>query len=201
MGFSERLVGILMRPGQTFKAIVKEHVSLAEPFFIVLLASLCQGVYAALTNFAVLGKLGFPQDVFAFSPLALVGFSVVAGLAAWPATSVIIYALSRLLKGKGKLSSTLIVVGYAHLPLIFTICAGILVLFLPLQLFYLSVAIQIVFALWSVALLILGVREAHMFSTLRAFAAFILSAVVLFIIVVAVIVIAVIVFVIMTLGL
>ena len=108
--------------------------------------------------------------------LTVTPFLVLGGFLSWLFFSVLTHGLARLFHGNGSFSSTLLVLAFSELPFFFLILVLPLALLrlysmppeiVPLSSLFITL-FQLALALWSLVLIIIGLREIHFFSYPRA---------------------------------
>ncbi|WP_456486993.1 YIP1 family protein [Candidatus Alkanophaga liquidiphilum] len=173
MQFLEKVKGLLLSPAATFRAVRDETLGNAFVYFLVLLVVFGVLLAAALAALLVIFAKYFPQPLTAELP---VGVSV-AVLGGFMFAGMLIYALIVgiigifimglwlhlwvfAFGGRRGVSQTLKACMYAATP-------SLLFGWVPF--------VGIVFALWALALQIIGIRELHEISTGKAVAAVLVS--------------------------
>jgi hypothetical protein len=186
MSFLERVTGILTSPTPTFRSMLEAKVGLIEPIIIVFLASLSSGIATVL----VIRRPAIPvppgMSMPAFDPAISIASSIVGGILIWLIGGLFLYAIARLLGGQGTFEQTLLVIGYAEVPAIYSIILGIMGWATSPIVYWMF---SLLLSIWTFVLSVLGLREAHRFSTLRALAVFLIPIIAIGIIIAAVIVI------------
>ena len=184
MELLDRLVGVVVRPIPTFRVMV-ENPCLTNAFFIVISASVCASLASLIATPRAAQVTLAPEFLrLLYSPEFIVPVGVVAGVLFWIIFGTILHGFSKLLGGKGKVNQTLLVYGFSEVPALYSVAFGMLSWILASQLPYQIGSILL--GLWSLILLVLGLREAHKFSTLRAISAIVLPIVIIIIIVVVI---------------
>ncbi len=195
----EDAINILKSPNSTFKKILDSKEGLKFPFLIVLVSGIIAGVnsyYYRLSSIAHMkatyAKMGL--DISTLGHLMhepnfinqIVRMIVLAPLS-WILISFIIFIFSRLFKGKSSFKGILTVTGYVQ---VVSIIGGIIsiIIVTGLNQLLLDGIILFVIEIWALVLLIIGVREANKFSTLRALGAVILPFVIFVIIIVGLVI-------------
>lgn len=150
-----------------------------DAFFIVILASFCAGMASSLSlETRALQTVPAPEILrFLFSPAFAMPVGIITGILAWIILGAVLHGFSKILGGKGSYKHTLLVYGFSEVPAIYLIVFGLLSWFLASELPY-SLG-SILLGVWSLILLILGLREAQKFSVLRAILALILPIVII----------------------
>lgn len=185
------LIGVIVKPVPTFRSIL-EAPRLIEALLVVLIASLCSSLAASLRPpmFPQLPPSPASTPIqafqFLFSPAFIVPMGIASGVFSWIITGAVFHASSRVLGGKGNFEQTLLIAGFSQTPLIYSIFFGVLswavgsTLPTLLSSFFLGI--------WTLILLVLGIREAHKFSTLRALAAIFLPIIVIAVVIIVIVV-------------
>jgi hypothetical protein len=168
LSLTDKLVGFIVRPVETFRAARDETVTDGAIYYLVLLV-----INAILT--AIVAYLGFgaaadyPPGIGAFIA-GLIG-AFILGIIALILWSVFLHIGAKIMGGRGDFADSFKSAVYSQTP-------NLLLGWIPI--------IGIIFLLWSIVLLFLGVRELHEMETMRAVIAVVI-AVVLFIIVIVII--------------
>ncbi len=168
--------------------MLEARIGLAEAAAVVLLASISSGIaYSAVLMIptevqAVPVEVAEMAKAFRSPPFVLTT-SVVSGIVGWLLVGCIFHLSSKALGGRASLEQTLFATGYAQAPGTFLLAFGLLAWVTASPVVHSGFSLLI--SLWIVALLVLGLREAHGFSTGRAFAAIVIPAAVLIAIVIA----------------
>lgn len=167
LSLTDKLVGFIVRPVETFRAVREEEFGPPVVYYVVLLI-----INAILT--AIVAYLGI--GAVADNPPGIGGFiagligAIIFGIIALILWAIFIHIGAKVMGGRGDLADSFKSALYAQTP-------SLLLGWIPI--------IGIIFWLWSIVLLFLGVRELHEMDTMRAVIAVVI-AVVLFIIVVAI---------------
>jgi len=190
-GVLDIVYGVLFDPVRTFAGLAQRPpVGAAVIIFVVLnLAEALMGLLTAPRYFGEMPIPGFPgMDAFTHSLLPLFSaggfiFSVVK----WFVMAGLLHLLAELLGGRGVARGVFVVYGVAGLPAVFMIPVDIILALIQAgsAVLFFSGLLSLGIFIWSVVLLIIGVREVHRFSTGRATLAVLmpgLALVVLFII-------------------
>lgn len=189
--FLSNLIGVIVKPVHTFRSML-EAPRLIEALAVVLLAAFSSGIATSLMFLRPRGLLSSydlaiqVELLFLFSPGLIVVMSVISGVFSWIFFGAIFHALSRVLGGKGGFEQTLLVAGFSQAPLIYSIFLGVLGWAIASdQPIILS---SFILTIWLLILLILGLREAHKFSALRAFAAIFITVILITVVIVAIVI-------------
>jgi hypothetical protein len=168
LSLTDKIVGFIVRPVETFRAVREEELAPPTVYYLVLLI-----INAILT--AIVAYLGYgaatnnPPGIGAFIAGLIAAFILgIIGLILW---SVFLHIGAKIMGGRGEFADSYKSALYSQTP-------NLLLGWIPI--------IGIIFWLWSIVLLFLGVRELHEMETVRAVIAVVI-AVVLFIIVIAII--------------
>ncbi len=174
---TEKLVGFLVRPVETFRAARDETLTDAGIYYFVVLviSALLHaivaflGISAADTGSTGL-NLGMSGGVGSFVTALIIAF--VGGLISLLLWSIFLHIGAKVAGGRGDFADSFKSTVYSQTP-------ALLLGWIPM--------IGFIFGLWSIVLLFLGVRELHEVDTTKAIIA-VVVALVLFLIVVAVLV-------------
>lgn len=152
---------ILINPSVGFKEAIKNRLLLPAVFFIII-KGLLMSLGANLVDF---GKYSDHIQVYVFrSPIYLPILIIVL----WLGVCLCLFLGGRRLNGAATFADILIVTGFSSLPLIFI---DILVLFfwvLGIQSGIINITSGFIFPLWFLILFIIGIKEAHRFSSAKA---------------------------------
>ncbi|KPV65100.1 MAG: Yip1 domain protein [Candidatus Bathyarchaeota archaeon BA1] len=192
LGILDNLMGVIVKPVPTFRSML-EAPRLIEALLVVLIASFCSGLAALLSPLLVFPRL-LPSPAltptqafqFLFSPAFLIPLSIISGAFSWIIISAVFHASSRVLGGKGNFEQTLLIAGFSQAPLIYSIFFGVLSWAVGSTLP--TLLSSFLLGIWSLILLVLGIREAHKFSTLRALAAIFLPIIVIAVVIIVIVV-------------
>ncbi|MEN6341140.1 MAG: Yip1 family protein [Methanospirillum sp.] len=174
LSLTDKIVGFIVRPVETFRAVRDEELGPPVIYWIVLLiinAILTAiiaylGFTAAAQNSAY--NLGMSGSAGAFIAGLIAAIIIgIIGLILW---SVFLHIGAKIMGGRGDFADSFKSAVYAQTP-------SLLLGWIPI--------ISIIFTLWAIVLLFLGVRELHEMDTMRAVIAVVI-AVVLYIIVIAI---------------
>ncbi len=174
LSLTDKLVGFIARPVESFRAVRDEELAPPAIYYLVLLiinAVLTAivaylGIKAAAQNSAF--QLGMSGSVGAFVGGLIGAFIVgIIGLLLW---SVFLHIGAKIVGGRGDFADSFKSAVYAQTP-------SLLLGWIPI--------IGIIFTLWAIVLLFLGVRELHELDTTKAVIAVVI-AVVLYIIVITI---------------
>ena len=175
LSLTDKIVGFIVRPVETFRAVRDEELTPPVIYFLVLLivGAILRaivaylGIAAADANMPNFG-LGLGGSIGAFVAALIVAFIAgIIGLLLW---AVFLHLGAKVASGRGDFADSFKSAVYAQTP-------SMLLGWIPL--------VSIIFTIWAIVLLFLGVRELHELDTMKAVIA-VVVAVVLFIIVIAV---------------
>lgn len=195
----EDAINILKSPNSTFRKILDSKEGLKFPFLIVLVSGIIAGVnsyYYKLSAIAHMkatyAKMGLDISTLGHlmhepNLINQIARMIVLTLLSWILIGFIIFVFSRLFKGRSRFKGILTVTGYVQ---VVSIIGGIIsvVIFIGLNQLMLDVIIQFIIGIWALVILIIGVREANKFSTLRALGAVILPFVIFVVIIVGLVI-------------
>ena len=175
LSLTDKLVGFIVRPVESFRAVRDETLTDGAIYYLVLLiiSAILHAIVAYLGISAADANstgfnLGMTGSVGAFVGALIVAFiSGIIGLILW---SVFLHIGAKIAGGRGDFADSFKSAVYSQTP-------SLLLGWIPV--------IGFLFALWSIVLLFLGVRELHEVDTMKAIIA-VVVAVVLFIIVIAI---------------
>jgi len=174
LSLTDKLVGFIVRPVETFRAVRDEELAAPSIYYLVLLIinAILTAIVAYLGYGAVRStqgyNLGIAGSAGAFVAGLIIAFIVgIIGLILW---SIFLHIGAKIMGGRGDFADSFKSAVYAQTP-------SLLLGWIPI--------ISIIFTLWAIVLLFLGVRELHELDTMRAVIAVVI-AVVLYIIVVAI---------------
>ncbi len=181
----EDLIDVMKSPGEAFRRILTSEEGLALPLAIVLVNGMLSGISSYYQRLHAMeqmkqmfgdaqpGTLPFMQEPsFAGEVLR----SLILAPMGWVIISALILVMAKILGGRAGAKGLLAVNGYAQVPLIIGGALGIVA---NVAMPSLAMLPAFLFGLWSLAVLIIGVREANEFSTLRAVASVLVPVVVL----------------------
>lgn len=169
----ELVYGVLFEPARTFAGFVLRPPVLAALVAVVLL-NLAEALMGLFTTPQYLRDLHLPsipelRALRSLLPLAAAGGFFIS-LVKWFVMAGLLHLLAELYGGRGSAKAVFAVYGLAGLPAAFMIPVQLLA-----NIFQSSTAISIITGLfslavfiWSVVLLVIGIREVHRFSTGRA---------------------------------
>lgn len=171
LGFAELIYGVLFSPAATFARVSREN-HLFNVFVIFLTVTLVSSV----VNF--LGARDFsdlpPELAGAFTAAGpYMGIlAVVFAFISWFVQAGILQVFAELLGGKGRALQVLTVLALAGIPKAFAIPFQVLGFFFTGSTVstFLGVAVSLSVIIWSLALMVIGLREVHGLSTGRAVA-------------------------------
>ena len=167
-GFLETCIGVIFVPAPTMRTIVRRR-PIGWALIVIVAVAIAQGIAGA----ASLDPADFDDAEWLQGPLQ--GFSIVGG----PALAIvgvafftaICWIMSRILGGKGSYGGLFAGIGFAYLPIAFTI----LIPFMALQLDdfgrALSGMIGFGMTVWTIVLSVIAVQANNNFTTGRAIAA------------------------------
>lgn len=195
----EYAINILKSPSSTFRKILDSKEGLKFPFLIVLVSGIIAGVnsyYYKLSAIAHMkatyAKMGLDISTLGHlmhepNLINQIARMIVLTLLSWILIGFIIFIFSRLFKGKSSFKGILTVTGYVQ---VVSIIGGIVsvVIFIGLNQLLLDGIIQFIIGIWALVILIIGVREANKFSTLRALGAVILPFIIFVVIIVGLVI-------------
>ncbi len=185
------MTDILTNPDRFFAELSQRDVNLRTPFIIVLVSAIIGAIYAMMMFRVMMSSL--PEELaVVFS--ALTTFSTISNLVtpfiSWVLYAATFYAVSMLFKGEGSFNRVFEFVGYGFIPMILASVVGLatITIMTPASGFPLdnpellqqtmmqhlsssgpammvSTIIQILLVLWSVVILIFGVKHARNLGT------------------------------------
>ena len=171
-GFVELLYGVLFSPKAAFRRIVDENL-LFQGFVIFVVITLLTSLidFLGIRNFS-----GIPSEfVSSFSQAGpYLGITaVVFAFISWFFKAGILQLFAELLGGQGRAVEVLTVLALAATPKVFVIPFQVLGFFLvgSFAASFLSVAVSISVSVWSLVLVVIGIRETQKLSGGRAVAA------------------------------
>ncbi len=174
LSLTDKLVGFIVRPVETFRAVRDEELAPPAIYYLVLL--IINAILTAIVAYLGFGaasaaggyNLGLAGSAGAFVA-GLIGAFIfgIIGLILW---SIFLHIGAKVMGGRGDFADSFKSAVYAQTP-------ALLLGWIPI--------ISIIFTLWAIVLLFLGVRELHELDTMRAVIAVII-AVVLYIIVIVI---------------
>lgn len=175
VSLTDKLVGFIIRPVETFRAVRDESIVDAAIYFLVLLiiGAILRAIVAYLgLTVADEGSpafnLGMSGGIGAFVGALIIAFIAgIIGLLLW---SVFLHVGAKVMSGRGDFADSFKSAVYAQTP-------SLLLGWIPI--------ISILFTIWSIVLLFFGVRELHDLDTMKAVIAIVI-AVVLYIVVIAI---------------
>ena len=175
LSLTDKIVGFIVRPVETFRAVRDEELTPPVIYFLVLLivGAILRAIVAYLGIAAADANmpnfdLGLGGSIGAFVAALIVAFIAgIIGLLLW---AVFLHLGAKVAGGRGDFADSFKSAVYAQTP-------SMLLGWIPL--------VSIIFTIWAIVLLFLGVRELHELDTMKAVIA-VVVAVVLFIIVIAV---------------
>jgi hypothetical protein len=175
LSLTDKLVGFIVRPVETFRAARDETLTDAGIYYLVLLiiSAILHAIIAYLGISAADSNstgfnLGMSGSIGAFVGALIIAFIAgIIGLILW---SVFLHIGAKIAGGRGDFADSFKAAVYSQTP-------SLLLGWIPI--------IGILFSLWSIVLLFLGVRELHETDTVKAVLA-VVVAVVLYIIVIVI---------------
>ena len=173
LGLVELIYGVLFSPTAAFARVSREN-QLFNGFVLFLAVTLVSSV----VNF--IGARDFsdlpPEFAGAFTEAGpYMGIlAAVFAFISWFVQAGILQVFAELLGGKGRALQVLTVLALAGIPKAFAIPFQVLGFFFSGSMIstFLSVAVSLSVIIWSLALMVIGLREVHGFSTGRAAAVF-----------------------------
>ena len=172
-GILDLIYGALFDPARTFAGFARNpRIGAAVWLFIAInLLETLMGYYTTPRLFQSLrlpGTLGYDYIKLTAVLVAMAGF--LFRLAKWFIMSGLLHLLADFFGGKGKARNVFAVYGIAGLPVVFMLPVQVLLLAFPegfIQVFAAAIFGIAVFV-WSTALIVVGLREVHQFSTGKA---------------------------------
>lgn len=175
-GLLELIYGVLFEPAVTMKKVA-QRPPLLSAFFIITMIGLFGALMGILTASRVLGDdlrdtplAHLAPAIQALAPLAAI-LGLIWGYAKWFAYSAIIHLIADLLGGRGGARGVFALVALAGLPSLFMIPVQFLTYYFgpghtPVQILVGLTGLGV--WIWSVILLVIGLREVHSLSTGRS---------------------------------
>ncbi len=173
---AEDLIDVMKNPTETFRKILASGEGLNLPLAIVLLNGLLGGVSGYYQKLNAMEQM---KQMFGDAPPGALPFmqepsladevlrSLILAPVGWVIVTALILVMAKILGGRAGAKELLAVNGYAQVPLII---GGVLGIVASIAVPSLAMLPAFIFGLWSLGVLIIGVREANEFSTLRAVA-------------------------------
>lgn len=164
LSLANKIVGFIIRPVETFREARDETVTDAGIYYLVLLV-----INAVLT--AIVAYLGIgvarssPPGIGTFIA-GLIGAFIV-GLLLLALVSIFLHVGTRVMSGRGDFADSFKSVVYAQTP-------SMLLGWIPV--------IGFIIWIWSIVLLVIGVRELHEMDTMKAVIAVVIAVVIVFVI-------------------
>ena len=152
------ILGLVKKPDSTFQTILEKRPWI-QGILILILAEISYVLYSCLFE-----KFFGLRILLTQSPVRIIP--------TWLIFSIIVYFVSKPLKGKGSLSDTLLLLAFANTPVIFTILLAI-PLFMKKLSFFMLIIIGLLLLLWSIHLYIMAIKRAQQLTTARASSIFI----------------------------
>lgn len=172
-GFLDTIYGVLFDPANTFRGLAPQPPVLLTViiFFLVNLTLSLMG-YIVIARLLLVGNATPLAQWFlhGLGPLLVLG-ALVFCFGKWFVHSSVLNLLAELLGGRGRARSVLVVYGLAGIPMALLVPALMFfLLLLPPEFpgLFFSVSVALGLATWSVALLVVGIREVHGLTTNRA---------------------------------
>lgn len=197
MNFTDRIGGMIVRPGETIEDISK-YPNVGEAGLIVGITAIISAISAYLMNSKIIvdysgvdvGNLEMLNFLTNVMPIvsALIGIFIM-----WVIVAGIVHLISVALGGEGSFIQLLVVYGYAYIPVMIHAVIGILLLSFvePITITFASIgatnnamgdlasspfyqaslAIGTLLRLWSIGLVFMGVRYIYGLNINRAFIA------------------------------
>ncbi len=197
MNFTDRISGMIVRPGETIEDISK-YPNVGEAGLIVGITAIISAISAYLMNSKIIvdysgvdvGNLEMLNFLTNVMPIvsALIGIFIM-----WVIVAGIVHLISVALGGEGSFIQLLVVYGYAYIPVMIHAVIGILLLSFvePITITFASIgatnnamgdlasspfyqaslAIGTLLRLWSIGLVFMGVRYIYGLNINRAFIA------------------------------
>ena len=185
------ITDILTNPDRFFAELSQRDVNLRTPFIIVLVSAIIGAIYAMVTYRVMMSS--YPAEIAVVFG-ALTTFSTILNFItpfiSWILYAATFYAISMLFKGEGSFNRVFEFVGYGFVPMIIASVVGLVTITIvtPASGFSLdnpelmqqtmmqhlssggpammvSTIIQILLVLWSVVILIFGVKHARNLGT------------------------------------
>ncbi len=184
---AEEIAGVLRSPAESFRRVLVSGEGLSLPLAIVLVNGLVSGISGYYQKLRAVERLsamasqleGSPFPVPPIKEPSLAGEvlrSVVMSPLGWVVVSAVVLVMVRLLGGRAGVRELLTVNGYAQVPLVI---GGLLSIPAAAVAPSLAAVPALIFGIWSLAIMVIGVREASGMSTLRAAASVLIPLVVL----------------------
>ncbi len=178
LSYLQDLGDALLKPRELMAITRVENRSLASPMITVMVTA--SGIVGAFWTpiHSIIASVTGASLGSAISALIIVG-SGFLGIVGWVVLGSLLHALSRLLGGEGSLEDTLRAFGYSVVGFWVTVPPTLIFSVSGIASGMLGFIVGVILGLlWHLYSLILALSEAHGFSTLRAFLAIILSALV-----------------------
>ncbi|WP_418791152.1 YIP1 family protein [Phosphitispora sp. TUW77] len=169
LGFAELVYGTIFSPAVTFARVSREN-HLFNGFIIFLTVTLLSYVVNFLNArnyYDLLPRLSEP--IIAVIPYLGI-LATVSTFLFWFIQAGILQVFAELLGGKGNALQILTVLALAGIPKVFAVPFQVLGAFLPGPVATIVPAIVVILLGWSVALIVIGLREVHGISMGRAVA-------------------------------
>ncbi len=167
----KHLIGTIISPSATFKEISQE-----KPWVTAILIIIFTTIITRLASIPSKTSLPAPLESPLIFTFATIPLFIALGLISWLIFSFLTYGVAKLFNGHGGLAETFMVISYSEIPFFFSILLipiSIIRLFsLPTELlmtsYWLSGLFQLALYIWSLVLVIIGLKEVHYFSYPRA---------------------------------
>lgn len=185
------MTNVLTNPDRFFAELSQRDANLRTPFIIVLVSAIIGAIYAMMAYRMMMSSL--PEEIAAISGvIAAISASsnLITPFISWVLGAAVFYAVSMLFKGEGSFVRVFEFVGYGFIPSIIASVVGLVTIMImtpaagfPLDnpellqqtmmqhlsssgpAMMVSTSIQILLVLWSVVILIFGVKHARNLGT------------------------------------
>lgn len=179
LSLTDKLVGFIVRPVETFRAVRDEELAAPAIYYLVLLIinAILTAIVAALGfGAARSAQMGLGLGAVSGAMAFIVGliFAFIAGIILLIIVSIFIHIGAKIMGGRGDFADSLKSSVYALTP--YMLLGWLAVI--PI----IGWLLGLIFFIWSIALLVLGVRELHELDTMKAVIAVVIAVVILFII-------------------
>ncbi|BAF61022.1 MAG: YIP1 family protein [Pelotomaculum sp.] len=175
-GFLELVYGVLFEPGKTMQKVAGKP-PLWQSALVVTLLGVLGAVMGLLTFTRVVNQSLYASGmghmlpaVQAFAPLGAI-LGLVWGYVKWFVYSAVLHLAAELLGGRGKAAGVFAVAGLAGLPTIFMLPVQLLAYWFGTGRLAATVLVGLAglaVLVWTMVLLVIGVRHVHGFTTGRA---------------------------------
>lgn len=185
------MTNVLTNPDRFFAELSQRDVNLKTPFIIVLVSAIIGAIYAMMMYRVMMSSL--PEEVaaisYVFATISAIS-NLITPFISWILGAATFYVVSMLFKGEGSFSRVFEFVGYGFVPAIIASVVGLVTIMImtpavgfPLDnpellqqtmmqhlsshdpAMMISTIIQILLVLWSVVILIFGVKHARNLGT------------------------------------